>query len=287
MEFEANPWIEAPALPDVSSAWFPRKDILPVLTIWLVPYAFGTVSAVSAPGLPKGWSSAVPWKIRSRWSALWGDWVVGLFSGEDSAAVYPAQLVPRLFSDGGQYFYDLTLLANRNRIDSAWTTVEIPWEGGKIWAEETLTRNRLAIDTTVTELYQGTFTQATRTTNTSETVAGASYSFSWGPWGTLRAWMEGLWYRDLVDSSRPVPDFSQGGELGLHWDQAQGLGDLDLMGGTPWDPTQGWVLAKATWNWTEGRSLWAAWPWFWGPASSEWGQFSDRKLFAVGANWEQ
>lgn len=287
LEAEVNPWVESPALPDVGSVWFPRKDIVPKLSIWLTDYYFGTIAAVEAPGTTTGWTTSVPWKLEGRWSALWGDLSLGVFGGEDPVAVYPGTLVTRIFSDGSVYHYDLTLQASRNWVAAAWATVEVPWEGGKVWAEETLTKDRLAIDTTLAQFYQGAFSQLTRTTDTSETVAGASYSFSWGSWGTLRTWTEGLWYRDLRDGSRTPPDFSQGAEVGLHWDHPQGLGSLDVMGGTPWDPTQGWVLARATWNWTEGRSLWAACPWFWGAPTSMWGQFADRRLFAVGAAWDQ
>lgn len=278
---ESATWQTSVETPDTASPWFPRKDIpVEFSNSALGTYTLNTLS-ISPEETKTSWDR-LPVRASLRWSALWGDATAGYFHGMDDQVVFPYRVTMPLALE-----YDITLTPQRNLVDAGWISAEIPWGSGKIWTEQRITRNRLRLEGGLQAISSGALLQSTSTSDVWESVAGASTSVSLGFWGTLRFWAEGNLYRDGSSPWGTAPDFSQSAEGGGHWDLPRDLGALDLMVGSPWDAYQGWIWGRATWNWTEGRTVWIGAPWFWGPAGSAWGQYADRRLVAVGSTWEQ
>lgn len=281
---EVGLWRPAPETPWPDSPWFPPKDIPRTFAVAGLEYHLGSVS--TSPG--EEGSPGTEWPLRSevRWSALWGDAAVGVYHGPDSQVL----IVPGLtnFGSGVGNEFDLLLTPRWNTVWQGWLALEVPVAGGKFWTEQRWTGNRLrTVDGT--ELVEGdvfTVEPQTGASTVWEGLAGASYSLSVGPAGTLRLWTEASLYRPL-GTEAPAPEFTEQWVAGASWEESQGRGRVDVLGGSPWDRSQGWMWTRITWNWMEGRSLWLGSPVFWGKEDSAWGQYRNRRVLALGTTWEQ
>lgn len=281
---EVSPWRPETPVPDASSPWFPRKDV-PTSIPGLI-YPLGTLiitpSERTNETLPD-W----PLKAQVRWSALWGDASLGFFHGADPQVAFPVRLVLEPLSAGGDQF-DIVLRPERPPVSQIWATLQMPIGGGTVWTEQRLTRERAKAAEGFLLETGPTFAllQKSTTSDVWEGVGGGAYSLSLDSWGTLRGWFEGSLYRDLGNPEQLPPDFTSGLVLGLSSELARGQVRFDLLGGTPWAWDNGWLWARATWNIVDGRSVWIGIPHFWGPPTTTWGQFSERRSWAIGTVWQ-
>lgn len=281
---EVSPWRPAPSMPDTTSPWFPRKDVPTSIPGLLYPLR--AIRTVAVPS-EVGWER---WPVRSelRWLALWGDISVGGYHGIDTQAFFPLRLIyaydPNLLD-----VFDLVLTPRLSPVSMVWLTLEVPVAAGTLWTEQRLTKDRpkVAAGYLLVPGGQTALDQNTTTSDVWEGLWGGAYSLSAGSWGQVRMWTEASVYRDMGTPEKKAPDFTAGWVGGVSWEESRGLGSLDVLAGTPWDPVQGWLWARATWNWMEGRTLWLGVPVFWGAADTAWGQFASRRVWALGTTWDQ
>lgn len=283
MTAEASPFPGPTALPDPASVWFPGRNI---------PSSFesgGSVYSVQLVGLvatdqSREWARRWPVKVQLRWSGTEADLSAGWYRGPDSETLF----LPSLVNPG--LTWDLTLSAQRRTVEASWATLELPVGSVLVFAQAKAVRGRGYLEPTFGSswsLRDEAFRQEAQATNTLEAVGGASWSTSLSGGGVVRLWAEATGRRDTVSASREVPDFSQGGTLGLRWEGLRGALSADLLGGAPWSLDEGWLFVRGTWSWTEGREFWVGFPAFWGAKDTSWGQFRNRVTAQVGVSWSE